>query len=133
VKIKRSQKISVCLQGELIGEGIQSNKYRLRGQTVRFFNVFDIDTHQYLDFAEFSVLIAQLGLETVPVLAINQPLKADIGALVAASEGRPVLANTPREGIVIRPMAEHRDTIGAALSARVSFKIISPMFLLKFD
>lgn len=124
---------NIAVQGELIGEGIQGNKYRIRGQSVRFFNAFAIDDYRYLDFAEFTDLIAGLGLETVPVLDANWPLVADIPALVAASEGKSVLADTPREGIVIRPLVEHRDTVGSSLSARVSFKAISPAFLLKFD
>ncbi|MFN8396382.1 MAG: RNA ligase family protein [Bacteroidia bacterium] len=42
-----------ALQGEIIGEGIQGNLYRLRGgQTVYFFNLFDIDGYRY-DFPAF--------------------------------------------------------------------------------
>jgi RNA ligase (TIGR02306 family) len=124
---------NLAIQGELIGEGIQGNKYRLRGQTVRFFNAFDIDRYRYLDFADFTALIAESGLETVPILDVNWPLIADIPALVAMSAGRSVLSDTLREGIVIRPMVEARDIIGSSLNSRVSFKVISPAFLLKFD
>ncbi len=123
---------NMALQGELIGEGIQGNKYRIRGHTVRFFNAFDIDHHQYLGFAEFSELLETLELETVPVLNTNWPLIADIPALVADSAGRSVLGDTPREGIIIRPMTEQRDILGTSVG-RVSFKVISPAFLLKFE
>jgi RNA ligase (TIGR02306 family) len=123
---------NVAIQGELIGEGIQGNKYRLRGQTVRFFNAFDIDRHVYLNFADFIALIAELDLETVPILDTNWPLLADIPALVALSAGRSVLSDTTREGIVIRPLTEARDVVGTSVG-RVSFKVISPAFLLKFD
>lgn len=119
---------NLALQGELIGEGIQGNKYRIRGQSVRFFNVFDIDRHAYLDFTDFVKTLAALGLETVPVLDTNFALTADIPELVQLSEGRSVLADVAREGIVIRPLTEQRDRMG-----RVSFKVISPAFLLKYE
>jgi RNA ligase (TIGR02306 family) len=35
---------NICLQGELIGEGVQGNPYKVKGQTVRFFNGFNIDS-----------------------------------------------------------------------------------------
>lgn len=119
---------NLALQGELIGEGIQGNKYRLRGQTVRFFNVFDIDRHTYLDYADFVKTIEALGLETVPILDTNFVLTADIPELVQLSEGRSVLADVTREGIVIRPLTEQRGLMG-----RISFKAISPSFLLKYE
>ena len=37
---------NISLQGELIGEGIQGNPYKIKGQTVKFFNVFDIDNQE---------------------------------------------------------------------------------------
>ncbi len=43
---------NIALQGEIIGEGIQKNKYKLKGQDVRFFNVFEIDSYSYLSLKE---------------------------------------------------------------------------------
>jgi len=58
------------IQGELIGEGIQKNIYGLKGQTVRFFNAFDIEGQKYWSYGAFIDLITKtMGLETVPVLA----------------------------------------------------------------
>jgi len=37
---------NICLQGELVGEGVQGNPYKLKGQHVYFFNAFDIDQQQ---------------------------------------------------------------------------------------
>lgn len=59
---------NMALQGELIGEGIQGNKYRIRGQTVWFFDAFDINRHECLNFAGFTALLDELSLEAVPVL-----------------------------------------------------------------
>lgn len=58
------------IQGELIGEGIQKNIYGLKGQTVRFYNAFDIEGQKYWSYGAFIDLITKtMGLETVPVLA----------------------------------------------------------------
>ena len=120
---------NIALQGEIIGEGIQSNKYKLRGQTVTFFNVFDIDAFKYVDFQEFTDVIKSLGLTTVPILETDYVLTNDIPTLVNKSIGKSVLKNdVHREGIVIRPLNELRDRDG-----RVSFKSINPDFLLKFQ
>lgn len=117
-----------ALQGEIIGEGVNGNKLRLRGQTVRFFNLFDIDRYTYLDFDELRATLARLELPMVPVLDDHFRLENDIPALVALATRRSAI--TPEvwaEGIVIRPLQEQRWT-----GERVSFKVINPEFLLKF-
>jgi RNA ligase (TIGR02306 family) len=118
-----------ALQGEVIGEGVQSNKYQLKGQKVRFFNAFDIDQYRYTGFDEFVKLMAHLDLETVPILNTDFRLVNDIPALVALSVAPSVLnPKVPSEGLVIRPLQEKTDTLG-----RVSFKVINPEFLLKYE
>ncbi len=119
-----------ALQGEIIGEGIQGNLYKLKGQTVRFFNVFDIDKYQFLDMQDFVNAMANLKLETVPVLETDFALTNNINALIEKSKARSVLnADMWREGIVIRPIIEKRD----AELGQVSFKAINPEFLLKYE
>jgi RNA ligase (TIGR02306 family) len=117
-----------ALQGEIIGEGIQSNKYKLKGQQVAFFSVFNIDAYSYLNYQDFVALIQKLGFTAVPVLENDYVLTNSIEALVNKSIGNSVLYNVHREGIVIRPLIEKVDMIG-----RVSFKAISPEFLLKYE
>jgi RNA ligase (TIGR02306 family) len=118
-----------ALQGEIIGEGIQGNKCKIRGQMVYFFNVFDIDAYKYLDFEAYKTFLTQLDLQTVPILETDYVLSNDIPTLVAKAVGKSVLKNdVHREGIVIRPLLELRDIEG-----RVSFKSINPDFLLKFQ
>lgn len=120
---------NIALQGEIIGEGIQGNKYKLRGQTVVFFNVFDIDGFKYVDYPDFVDTIKTLSLTTAPILDTNFVLTNDIPSLVTMAIGKSVLKNdVHREGIVIRPLTEQRDRDG-----RVSFKSINPEFLLKFQ
>ena len=112
---------NVCFQGELIGEGIQGNPYAIKGQTVRFFNVFNIDTQDYLPLEEFVSTIQGVGLETVPVLELDYTLPETIDSVLKDAEAPSVLNEKfSREGIVIR---SHDRT--------VSFKAISNAFLLK--
>lgn len=110
----------VAVQGELVGEGIQSNPYALKGQTVYFFNLFDIATRSNVPFPACVETLARLGLETVPVLDAGFSLPATIGEMVTLADGASALREaTAREGIVVR---SHDQTI--------SFKAISNTFLL---
>jgi RNA ligase (TIGR02306 family) len=121
-----------ALQGEIIGEGIQGNKYRLKGQKVFFFSLFDIEAYRFDDFESFRDRLAALNLPTVPVLETDYILVDEIPALVAKSIGKSVLnPELPREGIVIRPLTEQTTALESL--GRVSFKAINPEFLLKYE
>lgn len=109
------------LQGELIGEGIQSNPYKIKGQSVRFFNVFDIENGKYLSLHQFKFIADKLGLETVPILAEDFILPQNADELLVYAENKSVLnLQADREGVVIR-----------STDRTVSFKVISNKFLLK--
>lgn len=111
---------NICLQGELIGEGIQGNPYKLKGQTVRFFNAFNIDTQEYLGLTEFVTLVNGMNLETVPVLDTNFTLPETIEEMLKVAEDKSILnPSFDREGIVIR-----------SADRTISFKAISNKFLL---
>jgi RNA ligase (TIGR02306 family) len=114
------------MQGEMIGEGIKGNKYKIKGRKVMFYNIFNIDEHRYLNFEEFENTLKALGLESVPIINRNLPLPTDIEELVKLSNGRSLIYDTKREGVVITPLEEINDMVG-----RVIFKVISPEFLLK--
>jgi RNA ligase (TIGR02306 family) len=60
--------VNISVQGELIGEGIQGNPYKIKGQTVRFFNLFDIDLQEYHSFNMMKSTLMIMGLEMVPVV-----------------------------------------------------------------
>ena len=111
---------NVAIQGELVGEGIQGNPYKLRGQTVYFFNAFDIDKQQYFSYSEFKNFFTRLHLQTVPVVSEAFTLPETIGELLLFAEGKSLLHPlAEREGLIIR---SHDRTI--------SFKAISNKFLL---
>ncbi len=109
------------LQGELLGEGIQGNPYKLNKPTVKFFNVFDIDMREYLPLDKFKFIVEHLGLETIPILDEDFKLLDTIDELLSYADAKSVLnPNFDREGVVIR-----------STDRAISFKAISNKFLLK--
>lgn len=119
----RALEKNICLQGELIGEGIQGNPYKLKGQLLKFFNAYRIDDGAYYDFLSMAALLDSLGLETVPVLDTNYQLPPTIEILLSDADGKSGLnENADREELVIR-----------SHDRAVSFKAISNKFLLKND
>ena len=111
---------NVCLQGELIGEGIQGNPYKIKGQTVRFFNGFNIDTQENIPFLEFTEITQKLGLTTVPILDFDFDLPSSIDDMLEYAESPSNLnSNFGREGVVVR-----------SYDRTISFKSISNQFLL---
>jgi RNA ligase (TIGR02306 family) len=115
----------VALQGELLGEGIQGNKYKLKGNMILWFNCFDIGKYEYLDIINATYVT---GLQIVPPLG-NITLAHSVDELVELAKGKSKLADIHREGIVIRPCIEKTDyELG-----RLSFKVLNPDFLVKYD
>lgn len=131
----------VVLQGEIIGHGIQNNKYGIKGRDVYFFNAFNIKEYRYLDFLEFLDVINKLGLKNAPVLdsyfdlhwyehdhTTDNWVPKTTPQFVGKAIGKSVLNDkVHREGIVIRPLKETQDSA----HSRFSFKVINPEFLLK--
>jgi len=114
---------NVCLQGELVGESVQGNPYKIKGQTVRFFNGFNIDTQENIPFLEFVELVQKMGLNTVPILDYEFQLPETIEGMLEYSDKKSELnSNFDREGIVVR-----------SYDRTISFKVISNKFLLKSE
>jgi hypothetical protein len=114
---------NLAIQGELIGEGIQGNPYKIKGHTVRFFNAFDINSQAYYGLPMFLALFEhQFKLEIVPLLTnLTMKLPQTIDECLAFADGKSVLNERfDREGVVFRTM-----------DRTVSFKAISNTFLLK--
>lgn len=121
---------NISIQGELIGSSIQDNKYALSGFHFRAFNIFNINKYNYLSFNDFINTAKEIGIETVPILDSRFILNHTVEELVELSKGNSKLnEKTKREGIIFRPLEEIRDfKIG-----RLSFKVINPDFLLKYN
>lgn len=132
----RSLGINCAIQGELYGEAIQDNKYRVKGQTVRFFNFFDIDKFAYANYADFLTIFSQLELPVVPIIKTDYILSDDIEQIIKDATIKSTLLNTVWcEGIVLRPIDEKIDLLLSNEkfnTGRVSFKAINPEFLIKY-
>ena len=120
---------NIALQGEVIGEGLQGNKYKMKGQDIYIFNVFDIDKQEYLNDSGLMGICNLLGLKMAPtreVIVLNHT----VDEIVTMSNFKSILnPNATAEGLVFRPLNEERDVeLG-----RLSFKAISKEFLLKYD
>lgn len=116
---------NLAVQGEIIGEGVQGNKYRKIGQIFLVFNVFDIDKHEYLSKEEMLEISNILGLTTVPTIFTDFTLTETIDELLEIANDRSmVFPGTIREGLV---------WVSLNSPVRISFKTISNNFLLKYD
>jgi RNA ligase (TIGR02306 family) len=114
---------NICLQGELIGEGVQGNPYKVKGQTVRFFNGFNIDAQENIPFLEFVELTQKMNLTTVPILDYDFTLSETVENMLEYADKKSELnSNLDREGIVVR-----------SYDRTISFKVISNKFLLKSE
>lgn len=121
----RSLGRDIAIQGELVGEGIQGNKLRLKGQSIFVFSIFFVREYRYADFDEWQATLQQLDLPAVPVLSADYALENDIPSILERAVTRSALNPAVwAEGIVIRlkKSKEH-----------ISFKAINNEFLLKYD
>lgn len=109
---------TVVIQGETIGEGIQKNKYNIKGHDIYVFNLI-IDGKK-IDSVEAKKIIESYGMKFVPILCENFALLHSIDEMLVYADGESQLAPTLREGLVIR---DHDNTI--------SFKCISNKFLIE--
>lgn len=127
---------NLAIQGEIIGPGIQGNKYKLAAQTFYVFDIYDLDKKRYLPFYERWELAEQLGLKHVPVLRDElhahfhwdtqtnergDPLTLE--NVLAIANGKSALhPDTMREGLVFK-----------RINGQGSFKAISNAWLLKHE
>ena len=119
----RKHGVNISIQGELIGESVQGNLYKLKGQTVKFFNLFDIDSQEYYSLESFKKTLKELALTTVPILETSFKLPETINELLLMANGKSELnSNLDREGLVIR-----------SFDRKISFKVISNNFLLNHE
>lgn len=122
---------NIAIQGEVISPGVQKNRYKVKQAELLVFDIFLIDESRYANFDEFSDIANQLNLRIVPLIDDNFKLQhTDVDSLVVYSQGVSQLnAEMPREGVVIKSKVEARDPdLG-----RLSFKVVNPEFLLKYE
>ncbi|WP_421797190.1 RNA ligase (ATP) [Haliscomenobacter sp.] len=110
---------NLAIQGEMIGEGIQKNMYKLRGQHLFVFHVFDIDQHRFYSYEETVDFCLKNGLQIVPLISADFQLPAKVEDLLRMADGPSILnEQAKREGLVLR-----------SADRKISFKAISNAFL----
>ena len=120
-KIRNTNR-NLALQGELIGEGIQKNAYKITGQDFFVFDIYDIDRGDYMTPFERRVFCDTHGIKHVPVLAKEMVIQEWVTGLLTMADGQSVLnPKANREGLVFKSNAFDGP----------SFKAISNRWLLK--
>lgn len=114
---------NIAIQGEIIGVGIQGNKYKLEDNQLFVFSAYNIDKQQYLTPFELNKLCSILKLNQCPFVD-KAYLNDNIDEWIKLSSFKSNLnKNTIAEGIVVRDIDD----------SSFSFKVINPQFLLKND
>lgn len=118
---------NVCIQGEIVGQGIQGNKYNLPDKQLFVFNVYWIDEGVYSSHTALQEFCAEYGLAPVPTIYEKTVIYTDVDAILEIADGPSVLnSNTKREGLVWRT-----NILENGKMEKISFKTISNKFLLK--
>jgi RNA ligase (TIGR02306 family) len=115
---------NIAVQGELVGNGIQGNMYKMRDQDFLVYDMYDIDSGRYFTPAERKAFVTEYKLNHCPVLhSTTQLLDSDtVESLLRVAEGKSVMGmiGCEREGLVFK-----------CNEKQLSFKAISNKFLLK--
>lgn len=113
--------IDFAIQGEVIGPGIQGNKYKLKDHQFHVFDMYDVREGGYVQFDSRRIIAQTLDLTHVPVLGLLN-LNSTMDELLKNAEGKSVLnPSAEREGVVWK----------CASDPLIHFKVISNRFLLK--
>jgi RNA ligase (TIGR02306 family) len=123
--------MNIAVQGELIAPSIQENYEKVKDYEFYVYDIFDIDTQEYILPEERRNLVALLGLDSVPVLEKTanlvqyaKPGAGDARGLVDGilefAEGPGMNPGVKREGVVFK-----------SNKVDFSFKAISNSYLLK--
>lgn len=114
---------NLILQGEIIGSGIQKNKYHVEGCDFYAFNLI-ANSRVCYSTEETRSLLKGYGIKTVPLVDEGIVLPSTIDDFIEYSIGKSqIRKEQKREGLVIRDYNNNRDK-------QVSFKVINPKFLL---
>ena len=119
-KMRASGLRGVALQGELCGEGINGNNYRV---ALEWF-IFDVYVvgEGYMAPKQRREVINGLGLKHVPVVSVDSQLTQDIPELLEMANGKSYIAECLREGFVYK-----------SEDGSKSFKVISNEWLCRYE
>lgn len=129
---------NIAVQGELIGNKIQGNKYKVSGYDFYVYNMYDICCNKYLRWTILKGICQNFGWKWVPDLGsisfeeLKDIMNNNTDAILG--DGKSKIADVLMEGVVIKPdkymtSQEYQEMTG---QSRISFKYINPEFLLKY-
>ncbi|MDR3352027.1 MAG: RNA ligase (ATP) [Zoogloeaceae bacterium] len=130
-RMRNAECFGLALQGEVIGPGIQGNRYQRSELEFHLFDIYDTNQERYLFAQERKNFAALLGLQHVPILGVFDGTEVPgsheeitgVEQLIQSADGKTLLCASGgiREGLVFKALhGEH-----------FSFKAISNKFLLK--
>lgn len=113
---------NIAVQGELIGAGVQGNRYGFAPGELKFyvFNIYNIDEHKYVQPGDRRLACNQVGFDHTPVIEYREFDFDLVDDAVAYADGMSQVQNIWQEGVVFK-----------SLTSDTSFKIISNKFLLE--
>lgn len=122
-KMKNAGMQGINIQGELIGEGINGNQYKVDLE-FHVFDMYDVNRCEYAPSFNRQQICEALGLKHVPVLE-HSPLTIEdtVEIILQAAEGVSKLNGSNREGVVYKCVTE----------PSISFKAVSNSWLEKND
>lgn len=137
----RENKVSLAIQGELIGPGIQDNIYELCSRDFYVFNIWNIDEQRYLNLSEKLDVLSVLLQKHVPFIKFEsseEPLSFPHYTIrlpkehpytreefLQVADGMSIIPESEclREGLVFRDIEDDG----------FSFKAVSNKYLLKYN
>lgn len=120
----KDKKVSLAIQGEIVGPSIQGNIYGLPDQDLYVFSIWDIERQRYLCYRDKCEVCIALGLKQVPVVDFEvYQLRTQEDFLKYAERKSAVGTRPLAEGVVVRDVKDDS----------VSFKAISNKYLLRND
>ncbi|AAQ81527.1 hypothetical protein 44RRORF209c [Aeromonas phage 44RR2.8t] len=120
-------RMSVAIQGELMGPGIQKNRENFDKYRIFAFRAFFIDEQRFATDEEFQDLCRTLGMEICPQLGYSYPFQefTNVKDMLAAAD-IPSIEHKIAEGVVYK-------SVELVDGRMVHFKAINNKFLLKCE
>lgn len=117
---------NISIQTELYGESINGNRLRHKGVDIVCFDIFDIDKQQFLQHSEVVEICKIMNIPMPAIIFENKPLLSDkIEPWIELANSLRYPKGQIAEGLVCRS--------SDGKSPYISFKVISPEFLLKYN
>lgn len=122
-RFKEAFNKGLCIRGEIVGPGVNSNKLKLQEHDFYVFDLYDPAKAEYCPSNERLAIVENLGLKHVPVHKEYVRYSCTFEGLIEFADGKSQLnPEVKREGIVLKSINDPNFT----------FKIVSNDWLLEY-